>query len=229
VKIVGAMRLHRCYSVVTPLTLPLLDDFCDELIILREPGCDQRILDTVAACKKVVCTVEYRLNPVFTDHFRQGVYWLAHEYQADWLVICDQDEILPYDKLRGMLTTVNEKVIMFPFITCLGDVNTIVDPQLEQTGSHGRIYRGNDYEFHGQDKRGFCVPARYWAGNTYQSRYPTRHLRMLTPELQEIRRVHACGKHHAVDPWVGTTPQTFPFKPDMTLWEYIAWTRAQKA
>jgi hypothetical protein len=143
-------------------------------------------------------------------------YHLANEHNPDWVVAPDYDELLPYSHIRDEIaaaTKLNKACIIFPILHCWETPDTIVDPKLNVQGPHAKIYKGGITDFTA-DPAGFCVPKGYWK-QIHPSKFPMRHMRMMTAEL----RARRAQRKRFVDPWVRSTPKTHAYR-DMTIQEW---------
>jgi hypothetical protein len=147
-----------------------------------------------------------------------AAYKLAKEQVPDWIIIPDYDELLPYDMLDQEISAINSeplryRMIMFPFVNCWERPDRLVDQRLNQTGTHAKVFRSTAPEPNFEGSGGFCVPNGWWK-YAYTSRYPLRHMHLMTATQRRRRAMRSA-------PWASPKRQfsTLAYHPGATLRE----------
>jgi len=213
----GAMRVHDDGFQLGKITIPPMVAVCfDGCFIadrLKNPDHREYLHSKTDRFNVYHSELAYDHNRSLTQ-----CYKVANQSCCDWIITPDQDELLPYSHLVEVLNEAdkrNSKMVMFPFLNCWGDIDTVIHPSLNRTGPHAKAYKAGDVNFQIAGGGGFCVPSGY--ANAYHSPWPLRHLHMMTKEHRSMR----LKTRGWVEPWAKDTPPTIPFDPDRTWKQWM--------
>jgi hypothetical protein len=148
-------------------------------------------------------------------------YHLANKHDPQWVVMQDQDELLPFFQLHAGILEMQEydaDTLVLPPAHCWGSPDRIVWPTLNHTGNHAKVYRGRNVDFTIAHGGGFCLPGcdytpLYWP-------YPYRHLAFATESARERRR-GVQGARSQYEAWMGDAVPTIAYRPDWNIEAYL--------
>lgn len=221
-KIVGVMRLCNEFVDEVELTIGSLSAFCDGVCFVMDEVTDFTVLRAVANCRHVLGTENHIRSDGKWNHWSScdQAYHLANRFSPDWILMPDQDELLPYPQLPQMLAEFDDQdieVAYIPPIHCFGSPYRIVHPALNMTEPHCRIFRGGIASFTTVGGPGCCCPRNM--GRYCYTAYPMRHMSFMTQRCRETR-LQIQYRRTRVPPWQvpsrGSLP-LLPFRPDWTV------------
>jgi hypothetical protein len=221
-KIVGVMRVCDEFDEAVDLTIGALASFCDEVCFLLHNLTSQKICDAITRTENVVgisCYIEEYGNCETVD----AAYHLANKYSPDWVVMQDQDELLPFVHLRETIEEAEAQdcsCVPLSALACYNNPETIVWPAMSDTAEHCRLWRGGNKEFTVFGGGGSHMPKN--AGKWIYGKYPYRHMNFMTKSCRERRR--NIKTHRSKTVFWGMDedkpPPTFPFRED---WSSDRW------
>lgn len=213
-RIIGVMRISDAFAEFCSETIDRLAEFCDGTCFVTNNVTKAEVLAAMSNCPNLLSTKE-TCSPWSHYTSIRDAYELGCSHHADWVVIPDHDEILPYDQLRVEIEkaeALHKMVIQFPFVNCWGSPLTIVAPSLNITGDHGKVFKAGIQEF---KEAGYCIPEGYW-DSILLCPYPLRHCSNMT-ELFRNRRLEERG---SVQPWAVDEPKTLPYISGWTMEDF---------
>lgn len=213
-KIIGVIRISDAFAEHCHLTIELLSRFCDGICFVTSCVTRPEVLSAMENCGNRLGSTETQSPWSHHASFRDA-YNLGIAHGADWIVMPDHDEILPYDYLLREIDEAERQgkyVISFPFLNCWESPSTVIAPSLNRTGSHGKVFRAGITDFR---ESSFCIPDGYW-DQIYASSFPLRHCHMMTHQLRERRQL----ERGWIEPWAEGEPKTLAFVPEWTMCDY---------
>ena len=218
-RIIGVMRLCNEFVEEIDLTVGTLAAFCDGVCFLMDHVTHPSVLSAVKRCRNLLGTEEYTEESWNHYHSSDQAYRLADKFKPDWVVMQDQDELLPFSHLRQGLEAISDtgnNTLVLPVIHCWGTPFRIVWPRLNRTGDHGKAYRGSNPDFAIAGGPGFCLPIN---AKTFFWSFPYRHLGFMTEECR-ARRLNVPVNRTRIEEWGKSEPPLFPYRDDWTIDEW---------
>ena len=219
-KIVGVSRICNEFVEEIDLTIGSMAAFCDEVCFVFDHVKEKKVLDAVDRCSNLVAIDQY--PDVLWGHYESWdqAYHLANRFDPDWIIIQDQDEVLPYVHIPEAIAfaEVTEcDTIVFPAVNCWETPTRIVWPKLSTTGDHCRMFKGGNADFSIHGGGGCCSPSS--PHKCYYCQYPYRHMGQMTASCRE-RRKDLLWYRNKREKWSENEPPTFPYRGDWTMKEW---------
>lgn len=225
--IIGVMRLCNEFVDEVELTIGSLAAFCTGVCFVVDAVTDTRVLRAIDNCQNVLGSEDYRRQDGdwYDREQMDQCYQLANRFNPDWILMPDQDELLPYPQLRRMLedyTAQDLECAFLPPLQCWETPYRIVHPQLNTMQPHCRIYRGRLPNFTTITGSGCGAPANMT--RFCYTAFPMRHMSFMTAHCRDIR-ARITDWRNRLPPWLGdheSEPSTVAFRPD---WDVNDWHR----
>jgi broad specificity phosphatase PhoE len=222
-KTVGVMRVCDEFVDSVDLTVGALAAHCDAVCFLTNHVTRPEVIAAMDRCGNCEGRREYvpvegeRWNHYYST---DQAYRLADSCGAGWVVMQDQDELLPWAQLRGGIEQMERNgsdTLVLPVVHHWGTTRQIVATYLNATGDHAKVYRGGNKGFTVCHGGGFCLPGCahvkcYWP-------YPYRHLGFMTHACREVRATVAPGRARD-EPWARSEPPVVPYREDWSIQQY---------
>lgn len=213
-RVIGVIRISDAFAEFCRGPVEQAAAFCDGICFVTNNVTRSEVFAAMNSCPNVLVSKETQ-SPWSHYTSIRDAYELGIAQKADWVIIPDHDEILPYEQLAAEIRKADDlgkMVVSFPFLNCWNSPLTIVAPSLNFTGDHGKAFKAGIQDFR---ESGFCIPEGYW-DSISACRHPLRHCNMMT-EMLRARRLKERG---SIEPWAEYEPKTFPFIPGWTIEDY---------
>jgi hypothetical protein len=216
-EICGVMRLCDEFVEEIDLTIGAMAAHCDRVCFLADHVRTPEIMAAVERCDNCVGVQQYTERPWNQYRSLDRAYHFANSFGADWIVMQDQDELLPWAQLRRGLAAATEAgadTLVLPPIHCWDSPNRVVWPRLNVTANHGKAYRGHNPDWTTAGSGGCCLPGPPFVG--FHWPFPYRHLGFMSDSCRARRLQTPPGRSRS-EPWARTPPPVFPFREDWSI------------
>ncbi len=218
---IGVMRVCDEFVEEIELSIGWLAARCDAVCFLTNNVTNERIIAAMDDCDYMEAQAEYVGDSWNHYYSLDQAYRLANRFGPEWIVMQDQDELLPIqinDALEEMDDDGTDTLVI-PVLHCWESPNWVVDPAMNQTGNHAKAYRGGNDHFTICHGGGFCLPGCEY--RAFHWPYAYRHLGFMTKTCREVRRT-VDGIRTQREVWEAEEFKTYPYRHDWPIDRYAA-------